>query len=57
MKGYEDNLYEADVAVKKLIEELDIVSYDKTKLMIRWVTLREYVENYWNWAHPHYKED
>lgn len=57
MKGYEDNLHEADVAVKKLIEELDIGSDDKIKLTARWIMMKESIENHWKWAHPHYKED
>lgn len=57
MKGYEDSLYEADVAVRRLIKELDIYSDDKIKLMTRWTMMEESIENYWNWAHPHYMED
>lgn len=57
MKEFEDNLYKADVAVKKLIEELDVGSDSKIKLMSRWIMVKESVENYWNWAHLHYKED
>lgn len=47
----------AEEVVLKLLEELDIPSDDRIKLHGRWISFKQSVENYWDWAHPRYKED
>lgn len=57
MKGYEENLKEAETSVMKLIEELDVTSDDRIRLMARWLIFKESIEFRWKCAHPRYKED